>query len=133
MIDGAAHAVPTSSPRSDACGGRQPARAAAQRSRYIENRVQENLTTIREQAKQEARFKAQGCRKRTAIMAMQKQIEDLKRRSDQGSQQLQGEAQIERVMQSTVGMYGDLQGIAGRTLQEIEGLEMKTLGHSTTS
>jgi hypothetical protein len=30
-------------------------------------------------------------------------------------------------MQATVGMYGDLQGIAGRTLQEIEGLELRTL------
>lgn len=37
------------------------------------------------------------------------------------------EEQIERVMQSTVGMYGDLQGIAGKSLQEIEGLEMKAL------
>lgn len=37
------------------------------------------------------------------------------------------EEQIDRVMQGTVGMYGDLQGIAGRTLQEIEGLEMKAL------
>ncbi|MCK4248592.1 MAG: DUF2130 domain-containing protein [Candidatus Omnitrophica bacterium] len=37
------------------------------------------------------------------------------------------ETQIDRVMQSTVGMYGDLQGIAGKTLQEIEGLEMKVL------
>lgn len=35
--------------------------------------------------------------------------------------------QIERVMQSTVGMYGDLQGIAGQSIQEIEGLEMKAL------
>ena len=35
--------------------------------------------------------------------------------------------QIERVMQATVGMYGDLQGIAGKTLQEIEGLEFKAL------
>jgi hypothetical protein len=35
--------------------------------------------------------------------------------------------QIERVMQSTVGMYGDLQGIAGKTIQEIDGLEMKAL------
>ena len=35
--------------------------------------------------------------------------------------------QIERVMQSTVGMYGDLQGIAGKTIQEIEGLELKAL------
>ena len=37
------------------------------------------------------------------------------------------EEQIERVMQATVGMYGDLQGIAGRTLQEIEGLEFQGL------
>jgi hypothetical protein len=35
--------------------------------------------------------------------------------------------QIDRVMQATVGMYGDLQGIAGKTLQEIEGLELKAL------
>ncbi len=37
------------------------------------------------------------------------------------------EEQIERVMQSTVGMYGDLQGIAGKTLQEIEGLDLPAL------
>ncbi len=37
------------------------------------------------------------------------------------------QAQIERVMNATVGMYGDLQGIAGKSLQEIEGLEMKSL------
>ncbi|NOV29904.1 DUF2130 domain-containing protein [Methylomonas sp. ZR1] len=37
------------------------------------------------------------------------------------------EAQIERVMNATVGMYGDLQGIAGKSLQEIEGLEMRAL------
>lgn len=36
--------------------------------------------------------------------------------------------QIERVMQATIGMYGDLQGIAGKSLQEIEGLELKSLG-----
>jgi len=35
--------------------------------------------------------------------------------------------QIDRVMQSTVGMYGDLQGIAGKTLQEIEGLSLPAL------
>jgi hypothetical protein len=45
------------------------------------------------------------------------------------------EEQIERVMQATVGMYGDMQGIAGKTLQEIEGLEMKALldGNPETS
>ena len=37
------------------------------------------------------------------------------------------EEQIERVMQATVGMYGDLQGIAGKTLQEIDGLELRSL------
>lgn len=35
--------------------------------------------------------------------------------------------QIERVMGATVGMYGDLQGIAGKSLQEIEGLEFPAL------
>lgn len=35
--------------------------------------------------------------------------------------------QIEQVMLSTVGMYGDLQAIAGKRLQEIDGLELKAL------
>ena len=37
------------------------------------------------------------------------------------------EEQIERVMQATAGMYGDLQGIAGKTIQEIEGLSISLL------
>ncbi len=37
------------------------------------------------------------------------------------------EEQIERVMQATVGMYGDLQAIAGKSFQEIEGLELTAL------
>ena len=37
------------------------------------------------------------------------------------------EEQIERVMAATTGMYGDLQGIAGKSLQEIEGLEFRGL------
>ena len=37
------------------------------------------------------------------------------------------EEQIDRVMHATVGMYGDFQGIAGKTLQEIEGLELRAL------
>lgn len=41
------------------------------------------------------------------------------------------EEQIDRVMQATVGMYGDLQGIAGKTLQEIEGLELRALNPPT--
>ena len=38
------------------------------------------------------------------------------------------EEQIERVISATGGMYGDLQGIAGKSIQEIEGLEFKALG-----
>ncbi len=34
------------------------------------------------------------------------------------------EEQIRCVVESTAGMYGDLQGIAGKTLQEIDGLEI---------
>ncbi len=37
------------------------------------------------------------------------------------------EVQIERVMGATVGMYGDLQGIAGKSIQEIEGLDLEAL------
>ncbi len=43
------------------------------------------------------------------------------------------EEQIERVMSATVGMYGDLQGIAGKSLQEIEGLSLKTLENLSDS
>uniref|UniRef100_E6QQ29 DUF2130 domain-containing protein n=1 Tax=mine drainage metagenome TaxID=410659 RepID=E6QQ29_9ZZZZ len=43
------------------------------------------------------------------------------------------EEQIERVMSATVGMYGDLQGIAGKSLQEIEELEFPALGLDATS
>lgn len=39
--------------------------------------------------------------------------------------------QIERVMNATVGMYGDLQGIAGKSLQEIEGLEFPALENNS--
>lgn len=37
------------------------------------------------------------------------------------------EEQIRRVMEATVGMYGDLQGIAGKSLHEIEGLSLLEL------
>ncbi len=41
--------------------------------------------------------------------------------------------QIERVMSATVGMHGDLQGIAGKSIQEIEGLSLLALGASDSS
>jgi len=61
----------------------------------VEKRIQEGLSTIRDQARKEAEdtlnLKVQ--EKEHTINAMQKQIEDLKRRAEQGSQQLQGEVQ----------------------------------------
>ena len=41
------------------------------------------------------------------------------------------EEQIKRVMGATVGMYRDLQGIAGKSLQEIEGLSLTALEDGT--
>ena len=41
------------------------------------------------------------------------------------------EEQIRGVVESTAGMYGDLQGIAGKTLQEIDGLELPVLEDAT--
>ena|ERR1051326_4417076 len=46
------------------------------------------------------------------------------------------EEQIRGVIESTAGMYGDLQGIAGKSLQEIDGLDQKMLsddGQGTAS
>ncbi|MBF8277670.1 MAG: hypothetical protein HW390_2743 [Candidatus Brocadiaceae bacterium] len=40
---------------------------------------------------------------------------------------LEREEQIGRVMQSTVGMYGDRQGIAGKTLQEQESSPLSSI------
>ena len=59
----------------------------------VEKRVQESLTATREQAKKEAEEeqKLRVLEKEQTIAAMQKQIEELKRRAEQGSQQLQGE------------------------------------------
>jgi hypothetical protein len=41
--------------------------------------------------------------------------------------------QIERVMLSTVGMYGDLQGIAGKSMAEIEGIGFKAICEGESS
>ena len=60
----------------------------------IEKRVQESLTDVRQKAKQEAEaaLKLKVLEKEETISSMQRQIEDLKRKAEQGSQQLQGEA-----------------------------------------
>lgn len=61
----------------------------------VEKRIQEGLAVTREQAKNEAEegSRLKIAEKEQTIVAMQKQIEDLKRRAEQGSQQLQGEVQ----------------------------------------
>jgi hypothetical protein len=41
------------------------------------------------------------------------------------------EEQIRGVVESTAGLYGDLQGIAGRSLVEIEGLQLPLLDGPT--
>jgi hypothetical protein len=48
------------------------------------------------------------------------------------SQWAKREKQLECVILATSGMYGDLQGIAGKTLQEIDGLDMKMLDSVVT-
>ena len=61
----------------------------------IEQRVQSSLGTAREQAKKEATegFKLKVAEKEQTITSMRKQIEELKQKAEQGSQQLQGEVQ----------------------------------------
>jgi len=61
----------------------------------VEKQVQESLSAARDKAKAEAEdsLKLKMAEKEHTIQAMQKQIEDLKRRAEQGSQQLQGEVQ----------------------------------------
>jgi hypothetical protein len=43
------------------------------------------------------------------------------------------EEQIRGVVELTAGLYGDLQGIAGRSLLEIDGLELPLLDGPTTA
>jgi hypothetical protein len=60
----------------------------------IEKKVQENLASVRDKARLEAEnaLKSKVTEKETQIAGMQRQIEELRRKADQGSQQLQGEA-----------------------------------------
>jgi hypothetical protein len=41
------------------------------------------------------------------------------------------EEQLKLVLESTTGLYGDLQGIAGREMQEIESLEVLAIATSS--
>jgi hypothetical protein len=66
-----------------------------------------------------------------AFSSMQEDLDKEKRAITK--QWAKREEQIERVMGATVGMYGDLQGIAGRSLQEIDGLELQALEAGTNT
>jgi len=61
----------------------------------VEKRVQDSLSVVRDKARREAEegLKLKVAEKEETICSMQRQIEDLKRRAEQGSQQLQGEVQ----------------------------------------
>jgi hypothetical protein len=69
----------------------------------IETRVQGALAAIRDQARKEIgdEFKLKVLEKEHTISAMQGQIEELRRKAEQGSQQLQGEVQ-ELSLESTL-------------------------------
>jgi hypothetical protein len=64
-----------------------------------------------------------------AFSSMQEDLD--KERKAITKQWAKREEQIHRGMQATVGMYGDLQGIAGKTLQEIEGIGFPALEDGT--
>lgn len=61
----------------------------------VESRVQQSLANVRDRAKREAEeeLKLKVVEKEETIAGMQRQIEALKRKAEQGSQQLQGEVQ----------------------------------------
>jgi hypothetical protein len=61
----------------------------------VQKRVQADLSAARDKAKKEAEeeLKLKVMEKDQTIISMQKQIEELKRKAEQGSQQLQGEVQ----------------------------------------
>jgi hypothetical protein len=71
----------------------------------IEKKVQESLATVRDKAKLEAEegLRLKVAEKEIQIAGMQRTIEELKRKAEQGSQQLQGEAQeldLESILRS---------------------------------
>ena len=75
----------------------------------VEKRVQSSLTEIRQKAKQEAEdaLRLKVSEKEETIASMQRQIEELKRKAEQGSQQLQGEAlelQLEATLRTSFPM-----------------------------
>lgn len=103
----------------------------------VQQRVQASLTEIRSQAKQEADAAAALTLQEREIQlaGMRRQIEDLKRRSEQGSQQLQGEAQEIQLVQllSEKFPYDLIEPVGkgefgGDVLQRVAGAEGLAIG-----
>ncbi|WP_068017035.1 DUF2130 domain-containing protein [Rhodoplanes sp. Z2-YC6860] len=69
----------------------------------IEKRVSESLGSVRDKARQAAEegYKLRVAEKEEQISSMQRQIEELKRKAEQGSQQLQGEV-LELELETTL-------------------------------
>ncbi len=85
----------------------------------IQKQVQAELTAVRDQAKQEteAALSLRVREKEEQIASMQRQIEDLKRKAEQGSQQLQGEVQelaLEALLRQRFASRPDRTGAQGR-------------------
>lgn len=103
----------------------------------IEKRVEESLVMVRDKAKQEAEssLKLKVLEKEEQIASMQRQIEELKRRAEQGSQQLQGEVQ-ELELESLLRQRFPLDAIepvpkgefGGDVLQRVNGLQGQRCG-----
>ncbi|MCP3463489.1 DUF2130 domain-containing protein [Bradyrhizobium sp. CCGUVB23] len=70
----------------------------------IEQRVQEALAIVREQAKKDVEdsLRLKVSEKEEQILSMQRQIEELRRKAEQGSQQLQGEV-LELQLETLLG------------------------------
>lgn len=78
----------------------------------VEKRLQESIALVRQKAKQVAEdgLRLKVSEKEEQIASMQRQIEELKRRADQGSQQLQGEV-LELELETTLRLKFPLDSI----------------------
>jgi hypothetical protein len=91
----------------------------------VEKRVSEGLTITRQQARKEAEdeMKLKVSEKEQTIASMQKKIEELKLKAEQGSQQLQGEVQeleLESLLRAK--FLHDMAGIPNRPTGLVKGI-----------
>ncbi|HVS73540.1 MAG TPA: DUF2130 domain-containing protein [Phycisphaerae bacterium] len=72
------------------------------------------------------RFKARVGAMVEAFRTMEKDLADEKRAITK--QWAKREQQIQKMMLATAGLFGDVQGIAGKSVEELDGLDMRMLG-----